>query len=246
MKSTNPVLNENRFKNQLISLDPNDIMTYNGSINKVCFLLFIVISTFVGAWYISSTLQNPVNYAVLIGASVLGLIVAFVISFFPKTAPFLAPIYATVEGLWLGALSFMFNSIYPGIVFQAVSITFGIFFAMLVIFRLNIIPVTQKFRAGIVAATFGVVIVYVVTMLLGMFGIQVPFIFSSGIIGIGFSCFVIVIATLNLLLDFDFIQKGVENSAPKYYEWFAAFGLIVTIVWLYLEILRLLSILNRK
>jgi uncharacterized YccA/Bax inhibitor family protein len=156
-------------------------------------------------------------------------------------SPVLAPAYALVEGLFLGALSAFFEARFPGIVIQAVMLTFGTLFALLFAYRSGLIKATENFKLGVAAATGGIFLIYVASFLLGLFGIKVPYIHESGIIGIGFSLFVVVIAALNLVLDFDFIESGVEAGAPKYMEWFGAFGLMVTLVWLYVEFLRLLA-----
>jgi uncharacterized YccA/Bax inhibitor family protein len=156
-------------------------------------------------------------------------------------SPVTAPIYALLEGLALGGLSAVFDLRYPGIIIQAVSLTFGTLFVLLLAYRSGLIQVTQKFRLGVIAATGGIFLFYMMQMLLGLFGIRFVAINGSGFIGIGFSLFVVAIAALNLVLDFDFIEKGVQFGAPKYMEWYGAFGIMVTLVWLYLEILILLS-----
>ena len=152
-----------------------------------------------------------------------------------------APIYALLEGLVLGGISAVTEARYPGIGIQAVSLTFGTLFVLLLAYRSGLIQVTQKFRLGIIAATGGIALFYVLELVMGFFGFHFTSINGSGAIGIGFSLVVVAIAALNLVLDFDFIEKGVQYGAPKYMEWYGAFGIIVTLVWLYLEILRLLS-----
>jgi len=170
-----------------------------------------------------------------------GFVVAMVTIFKQSWAPATAPAYALLEGLALGGISAFFEAQFPGIVIQAVALTFGTLFALLTVYRLGIIRVTANFRLGVMAATGGIALIYLVSLLGRMlFGWQMPLIHESGPMGIAFSLFVVVIAALNLVLDFDFIERG-EGVAPKYMEWFAAFGLVVTLVWLYLEILRLLS-----
>ena len=175
-----------------------------------------------------------------------GFIVAMVTIFKKEWSPVTAPIYALLEGLVLGGLSAFLDLRYPGIAMQAVGLTFGTLFVLLLAYRSGLIPVTQKLRMGIIAATGGIALLYLMEMLLGIFGIHFAAINGSGFIGIGFSLFVVAIAALNLVLDFDFIERGVQAGAPKYMEWYGAFGIIVTLVWLYLEILRLLSKLNRS
>jgi uncharacterized YccA/Bax inhibitor family protein len=157
-----------------------------------------------------------------------------------------APIYAALEGLALGGISAVFESRYPGIVSQAVFLTFGTLAALLIAYRSGWIKATENFKLGVVAATGGIFFVYLISFVLSFFGVSIPLIHGSGVFGILFSLFVVVIAALNLVLDFDFIEQGAEQGAPKYMEWFAAFGLMVTLIWLYLEILRLLSKLQQR
>jgi len=175
-----------------------------------------------------------------------GLIFSMVTIFKKEWSPITAPIYALLEGLVLGGLSAVFDVRYPGIGIQAVSLTFGTLFVLLIAYSSGLIKVTQKFRLGIVAATGGIFVFYMLEMVLGFFGIQFNSINGSGLIGIGFSLIVVAIAALNLVLDFDFIEQGVQVGAPKYMEWYGAFGIMVTLVWLYIEILRLLSKLRSR
>jgi len=157
-----------------------------------------------------------------------------------------APIYALVEGVFLGIISALFEQKYPGIVTQAVMLTFGTLFCLLLAYKSKLIKVTQNFRLGVIAATGAVALFYFLSLILGFFGIHIPFIHQSGPLGIGFSLVVVVIASLNLVLDFDFIEQGAQMGAPRYMEWYGAFGLLVTLIWLYLEILRLLAKLNSR
>ena len=170
-----------------------------------------------------------------------GLICAMVTIFKKNYAPISAPIYAAFEGLFLGALSMIFNSAYPGIVTQAVALTFGTLFALLIAYRSGLIKPTENFKLGIVAATGGIFFFYLVTMILGLFGVDMSFMRGSSTLSIGISAVVVVIAALNLVLDFDFIENGSEQGLPKYMEWYGALGLMVTLIWLYIEILHLLS-----
>jgi uncharacterized YccA/Bax inhibitor family protein len=184
---------------------------------------------------------------VMIGSAILGFIVAMVTIFKPTWAATTAPIYAAVEGVFLGALSSMIEARgYRGIALQAVSLTMGTLFVMLVLYSTRIIKVTQRLTTGIIAATGAVALLYFVTIILSFFHISVPFIHSAGPIGIAFSLFVVALAAFNLLLDFDYIEKSAAHGAPKSMEWYGAFGLIVTLVWLYLEILRLLQKLQDR
>jgi len=173
-----------------------------------------------------------------------GLITAVAICFKPTWAPYLAPAYGLLEGLFIGGISAIVNDAfskkYPGIVMQAVGLTFGVAIAMFLLYNFRVIKATEKFRSVIFTATAGIGIFYLITIVLGWFHISVPFMYDSSLLGIGISLFVIAIAALNLILDFDMIEKGAEQGAPKFMEWYGAFGLMVTLVWLYLEILRLL------
>ena len=180
------------------------------------------------------------------GGAIGGLIVAIITVFKKHWSYVTAPIYALLEGLMLGGISAMMEAIYPGIVFQAIALTFGVLFSLLFAYKTRLIKVTENFKLGVAAATGGIFLIYLVSWIAGMFGTGIPYIHESGLIGIGFSLFVVVIAALNLVLDFDFIEKGAENGAPKYMEWYAAFGLMVTLIWLYIEILRLLTKLRRR
>jgi uncharacterized YccA/Bax inhibitor family protein len=182
----------------------------------------------------------------MLGGLIGGFICAMVTVFKKEWSPVTAPIYALLEGLALGGLSAVLDLRYPGIAIQAVSLTFGTLFVLLLAYRSGLIQVTQKFRLGIVAATGGIMVFYLLEMVLGFFGIQFTSINGSGPIGIGFSLIVVAVAALNLVLDFDFIERGVNYGAPKYMEWYGAFGIMVTLVWLYLEILRLLSKLRSR
>ena len=170
-----------------------------------------------------------------------GLIVALVTTFKPAWAALTAPLYAVLEGLLLGGISAMFNAQYQGLPFQAVCLTFGTLFSLLLAYQTGWIRATENFKLGVIAATGGIFLVYMATAVLGLFGIAMPFMHSNGLVGIGISLFVVVVAALNLVLDFDIIENGVKRGAPKYMEWYGAFGLLVTLVWLYLEILRLLA-----
>ena len=183
----------------------------------------------------------PVSYGLLIAGSIGGFITALVTIFIPRLSPFTAPVYAALEGLVLGAISAVFETMYPGIVIQAVGLSVGVLAVMLFVYGTGIIRATEKFKIGVVAATGAVCLVYLVDIVLSLFGIRMPFIHESGVVGIGFSLVVVVIAALNLILDFDFIEQGVKQQAPKYMEWYGGFSLLVTLVWMYLEILRLLA-----
>ena len=175
-----------------------------------------------------------------------GFILAMVTIFKKTWSPYSAPLYALLEGFFLGGISAMFEVRFPGIVMQAVGLTFGTLAALLMAYRSGLIRATENFKLGVVAATGGIALLYIVNLAMSLFGHPIGFINNSGWMGIAFSAFVVIVAALNLVLDFDFIEKGVEAGAPKYMEWYAAFGLMVTLVWLYLEILRLLSKLQSR
>ena len=224
-------------------------MSLNGTVNKTGILLLLTVITATYAWSQTITPTGEVAAGAgvyLWGGAIGGLVLALVTVFKKTWSPVTAPLYAVVEGFFLGAISAIYNAQFQGIVMQAVMLTFGIMLALLFAYRSGLIKATENFKLGVVAATGGVALIYLATIGLGLFGIKIPFIHESGLIGIGFSLVVVVIASLNLVLDFDFIEKGVEAGAPKYMEWYGAFGLMVTLVWLYLELLRLLSKLQSR
>lgn len=245
MRTGNPLLSDKAFNTHLGTADQH--MTINGTVNKTAILLFI--SVMCAAWPWSMTLQQGSGSALTalipIGA-IVGFILALIISFKAHTAPYLAPIYAAFQGLFLGALSATFELRYPGIVVQAIALTFGTLACLLIAYKAKLIKATENFKLGIFAATGAVALLYLISFVLSFFGIQIPYIHGSGLIGIGFSAVVVTIAALNLVLDFDFIENGAANNNPKYMEWYGAFGLIVTLFWLYLEILRLLAKLRER
>ena len=244
MRTSNPALNAKTFERFGPGAVTGEAMTIEGAVNRTAFLLVLLVATATWTW--SQTFAGVAVGGYLLGGLLGGFVVALVTIFKPTWAPVTAPIYAALEGLALGAISAIFEARYPGIVIQAVALTFGVLFALLVAYRSGLIPVTENFRLGVVAATGGIAIFYLVAIGLSFFNIRIPFLHESSWLGIGFSLFVVVIAALNLVLDFDFIEKGAEHGAPKVMEWYAAFGLIVTLVWLYLEILRLLSKLRNR
>lgn len=248
MRTSNPALTSKVFT----GLAPTaDRMTIQGTVNKSFLLLILCAlsaawlwSRYFGALEPSQSL--PAITPWMLGGAIGGFIVALVTIFKKNWAMVTAPIYALLEGLLLGGLSALFEAEYPGIVIQAVGLTFGVFFCLLVAYTTRIIRVSENFRLGVIAATGGIALLYLASFILGFFGIAIPFIHESGWLGIGFSLFVVVVAALNLVLDFDFIENGAAHGAPKYMEWYAAFGLIVTLVWLYIEILRLLAKLRSR
>lgn len=241
MESRNPTLKKDVFQSQS-HVESNATMTLDGTINKSFLLLFLMLGAggFVWNKYFANPASANVLPYILVGG-IGGLITALVTIFKQNLSKYTAPLYAILEGLFLGGISAIFESSYHGIVIQAILLTIGIFLGMLLLYKSEIIKVTKKFKIGVVAATGGVAFFYFLSFILGFFGIQMPLIHGSGLMGIGFSLVVVVIAALNLILDFDFISKATRARAPKYMEWYSSFSLMVTLVWLYLEILRLLS-----
>ena len=251
MRSGNPALKESTFLDLgtgSVVQGARGAMTLNGTVNKTAFLLVLVLATALYPW--SLYFANPESASVaglaIVGA-IGGLVVALVTIFKKTWAPVTAPLYAVLQGLFIGAISANFEARFPGIVMQAVALTFGTLGALLLAYRSGLVRATENFKLGVVAATGGIALLYLVNIGMRLFGFEgMGFIHESSTVGILFSVFVVVIAALNLVLDFDFIEQGVEAGAPKYMEWFAAFGLMVTLVWLYLEILRLLSKLQSR
>lgn len=245
-KSGNPTLSENKFRDTVLAdvLTHENAMTVKGTLNKFGFLFLMVLGTSFYSW---KEFAGGGNVVPMIWTGALGgLVIAIVLVFKKEWSPFLAPAYALMEGLFIGAISAMYNSAFaekaPNIVINAVGLTFGVAIAMYLLYSFRIIKATEKFKSIIISATIGIALFYVIVMVLRMFGYDnMPFLHEGSPMGIAFSLFVVAIAALNLILDFDMIEKGVELGAPKYMEWYGAFGLLVTIVWLYLEILRLLS-----
>jgi uncharacterized YccA/Bax inhibitor family protein len=243
MRSGNPALTADTF-NRFQATPGAEAMTLGGTVNKTALSLGILL---VAASYIwNRGAADPSLPAWTLISVVAGFIVAMVTVFKQTWAPYTTPVYAAVEGLALGGISVVFEARYPGIVSQAVFLTFGTLGALLLAYRSGLIKATENFKLGVVAATGGIGLLYLLSFILGFFGVNVPLIHSSGTFGILFSMFVVVIAALNLVLDFDFIERGAERGAPKYMEWYGAFGLLVTLVWLYLEILRLLAKLQDR
>ncbi len=241
MRTANPALNDNIFTSVERAYTDSDAMSIRGTVNKIGILLVLTIATASLTWTMAVG-ESQAVYPLLIVGGIGGLIVAFVTVFKQTWAPVTAPIYCLLKGLVLGGISAFFEAFQPGIAFQAVCLTFGTLACMLIAYRTGLIKATENFKLGVAAATGAIFLVYLVTLLLGLFGIgQLDFIHGAGILGIGFSLFVVVIAALNLVLDFDFIENGAARGAPKYMEWYAAFGLMVTLIWLYIEILRLLA-----
>ena len=245
MRTANPALGEKTFADIPRAFETREAMTIEGTVFKTFILLALVVAAAAVTWTMVGS-ANALVGPLAIGGAIGGLIVALVTIFKQEWAPFTSPVYAILEGLFLGAVSAILNLQYPGIVPQAVTLTFGTLFCLLGAYRTGMIRATENFKLGVVAATGAIFVVYLISFVLRLFGTTFPFIHEAGLIGIGFSLFVVVIAALNLVLDFDFIEEGARQGAPRYMEWYAGFGLLVTLVWLYLEILRLLSKLNSR
>jgi uncharacterized YccA/Bax inhibitor family protein len=252
MKTSNPALGQDTFRNLSSAqygglIDESTRMTLSGTVNKTGVLLVCAIATAAWTWHLFLEAHDMASVAPLMMLGLIGGFICAMVTVFKKEwSAVTAPIYALLEGLMLGGFSAFIDLRYPGIAMQAVSLTFGTLFVLLFAYRSGLIQVTQKFRMGVVAATGGIMVFYLLEMVLGFFGFQFTSINGNGLVGIGFSLIVVGIAALNLVLDFDFIEQGVKAGAPKYMEWYGAFGIMVTLVWLYLEILRLLSKINSR
>jgi len=246
-KSGNPTLSENKFRDTVIHIGANEsAMTLSGTLNKFGFLFLMLMGTAFYSW--KEVAENGANVmAMIAGGAIGGFVIALVLMFKREWSPYLAPLYALLEGLFIGAISAMFNIAYDGIVLQAVGLTFGVGISMYFLYTLRIIRATEKFRAVVMTATMGIAVFYLIVWVMSLFGYNnMTFIHEGSTFGIVFSLVVVVVAALNLILDFDMIEQGAANGAPKYMEWYGAFGLMVTFVWLYLEILRLLSKINSR
>ena len=242
MRSGNPALNQNTFKNlSATNSEFKNTMTIDGTVNKTALSLMILLFC---AYYTFSTSNTAFIMLGFIG----GFIIALITIFKKTLSPYTVPLYAVFEGLALGGISAIYNHMYTGIVQQAIFLTFGIFATLLLAYKTKIIQPSENFKLGIFAATGGIALVYIVSFIMSFFGggLSIMNPQNASLFSIGFSLFVVVIASLNLVLDFDFIEEASENNVPKYMEWYAAFGLLVTLIWLYLEILRLLAKLQSR
>ena len=259
MRTGNPALNANTFENfgayrREAAVAPTGTMTILGTVHKTLFLLALAMGAACFTWSRATLMAEAAPGAAVgsvagwvVGGALVALVTGFVICFKHAWAPMLAPVYAIAEGLLLGGISAGFEARYPGIVVQAVGCTFGTLCCLLLAYQSGMIRATENFKLGIVAATGGIALLYLVTFLAGLFGFSLfSSLYGSGLIGVGFSVVVVAIAALNLVLDFDFIEQAADRGAPKYLEWYGAFALMVTLVWLYLEILRLLAKLNDR
>ena len=241
MRSGNPALNRNTFSNTG-TVSGDQAMTIDGTVNKTSLCLLLLMTSAIYTW------NNPELSAVLFFPIIIGTFVLLLITLFnKKIAPFTVPMYCLLEGGLLGGISALADAMYPGIANQAICLTFGILAALLMLYKSKMIAVTDNFRLGIFSATFGIFIVYMLNIVLSLFGVSfMGPLFGNSTTGILFSLFVVGIAAFNLVLDFDFIEQGAEQGAPKYMEWYGAFGLMITLIWLYIEILNLLMKLRSR
>ena len=240
-RSSNPAMRADIFQN---AGGASNAMTFNGTLNKIGFLTLLLFVAASFTW--KMTYANPSSsMGFMMVGGIGGFILAMITIFSKQNARFTAPLYAVCEGIFLGGISAMYNIASQGIVFQAILLTFGTLVAMFIAYRTGIIKPTEKFKAGVVAATMGIFFAYMFSIILSFLGVSSP-IGAPSSMGLLISVVIVIVAALNLVLDFDVITQGVNARAPEHFEWYAAFGLMVTLVWLYLEILRLLAILNRR
>src|SRR5829696_10165267 len=245
MRTSNPALKDNTFSGVRAAAG-EPAMTLQGTATKSQLLIMLTVFSASFTWNaVASGNTAILGPATLVGG-IGGFIVALITIFKPKVSPYTAPIYAVLEGLLLGGISSLYNQRFQGLPLQAVALTFGVFMALLIVYRTGLIRATENFRLGVVAATGGIAIMYLLSFVLGFFGVRMSFLHDSSPLSIGISLVVVVVAALNLVLDFDFIERGVAQRAPRFMEWYGAFGLLVTLVWLYLEMLRLLSKLQGR
>ena len=246
-KSGNPALSEKNFQTVFVG-GSSETMTLKGTLNKFGFMLLMLMGSAYYSWkeFAGGGNVQPLMWTGLIG----GLVIALVIIFKKEWSGYLAPLYALMEGLFLGAISAIYNEAFaakaPNIIMNAVGLTFGTAIAMYFLYSFKIIKATEKFKSVVITATMGIAVFYLIAMVVRMFGVDMAFLHEGSLLGIGISLFIVAIAALNLILDFDMIEQGTAAGAPKYMEWYGAFGLMVTIVWLYLEMLRLLSKLSSR
>ncbi len=251
-KSGNPTLSEKKFRDTVIpyNMTNENAMTIRGTLNKFGFMLLMLMGSAFYSWkeFAASEGTSSSLMPMILGGAIGGFVIALVITFKREWSSYLAPLYAILEGLFIGAISAMYEATYPGLVANAVGLTFGVGIAMYFLYSFRIINATQKFKSVVITATVGIGIFYLIVMILQAFNVsQMSFLLSEGgTFGIIFSLFVVTIAALNLILDFDMIEQGANIGAPKYMEWYGAFGLMVTFVWLYLEMLRLLSKISSR
>ncbi len=247
MRTSNPALSDKAFQMAIDYGSPATAssMSIQGTVIKTAILLGTAVIAAAFSW---NQLVNGADNAklLMIGGAIGGFVASLVVIFKPTTAPWAAPLYAVCEGLFLGAISAMYETAYNGIVVQAALLTAGTLGALLLAYATRIIKATENFKLGVTAATGGIALVYMLSIILSFFGVKIPYLHESGLVGIGISLFIVGVAALNLVLDFDFIENGAARGAPKYMEWYGAFGLMLTLVWLYIEMLRLLAKLSDR
>jgi uncharacterized YccA/Bax inhibitor family protein len=243
-RSNNPVLKESAFTGQLAT---GQSMTIQGTVNKTGLLLLCVVVTSAYTWGLGRSRSPEAAYPWMLGGAFGGFIMALVTIFKKEWSPLTAPLYALLEGLFLGGISILFERSYPGIAVRAVALTFATLLVLLLAYKTGIIRATRGFKLGVLVATGAIAVVYMISMVASLFfHTQFSFLYSSSPLSIGISLFVVVIAALNLILDFDMIESAAKMGAPRYMEWYGAFGLMVTLIWLYTEILRLLGKVQRR
>ncbi|MCP8968934.1 Bax inhibitor-1/YccA family protein [Ectobacillus ponti] len=242
MRTNNPMLREEAFRRTGAS---QATMTVGGTVGKTFIMLVLLLGTAVYSYM--QVVLNQMSMGVIGGAVITAAIIAFASVFFPRITPVTAPVYAAVEGVVLGSVSAWYALRFGDtLILQAVLLTIAVLFAMLLLYATRIVRVTDKFRMGVLSATLGIALMYLLSMVLQLFGVAVPFLHQGGTVGIIISAIVVVVAALNLVLDFDFIERGAHYGAPKHMEWYGALGLMLTLVWLYMEILRLVSYFTRN
>jgi uncharacterized YccA/Bax inhibitor family protein len=247
MRTANPALGGRTFSDLGRVARGEESMTIQGTTNKTLLLLLCLCLTAGWTWSIFFKSGNPAAVMpLLVGGAVVGFILALITIFKPVWAGVTGPLYALAEGLVIGGLSSIAEAQFPGIVIQAVGLTFGTCLALLLAYKSGLIRASENFKLGVVAATGGIALFYLISLVLGLFGVRIPLVFGAGPVGIIFSLIVVTIAALNLVLDFDFIEQGAAQGAPKFMEWYGAFGLMVTLIWLYIEILNLLMKLRSR
>jgi len=250
MNSNNPFFKTKSFKennevtHDAVVIDYNDTMTVSGTINKSFLMLVLLIASAAITWIMTFNGQNPMMLT--IGGAIVGFILVLIATFKPQSSGYLAPGYAIFEGLFIGGISAIFEVMYPGIVIQAVSCTFVTFMVCFGLYKYEIVKVNEKFRSVVIAATLAIATYYLISWLLTLFTSFQPVHYGNSMMRIGISAIVIIVAALNLFLDFDQIEKGVQQKMPKYMEWYGAMGLMITLVWLYIEFLRLLSKISSR
>jgi uncharacterized YccA/Bax inhibitor family protein len=244
IRSNNPVLKEKAFAGQAIT---GEAMTIQGTVNKTGLLLLFVVVAAAWTWGMVHSETPEAAYPWMIGGAIGGFVLAVVTVFKSNWSPITAPVYALLEGLFLGGISAILDKTYHGIAVQAVSLTFAVMFVMLLAYKFGVIRATRGFKLGVIAATGAIALLYLANMVMTVFLHRpMSFLYSASPLGIGISAVIVIIAALNLILDFDMIENAARMGAPKYMEWYGAFGLMVTLVWLYLEILRLLSKMRER